>query len=185
MNVAYELLGEGKKLAGRIGTDLWRGLLLGNKVEHLAAELFAYGADKEYLAEHPLLKDYTTDGYGDGIKLHDQRIKPEIVLYGATHIGRDLGAGLRRASIPGLPPTVRNWISIPRTRSFYRRARRSGETSWRTIICPNNRPQMAYGASGVMEKLKKETPQAVNHTRKRRLEARTNQNARNKNRKIR
>lgn len=62
MPVVIELLGEGRKLADAVGCELC-AVLLGDKVEGLTDELFAYGADKVYLADDPELKDYRTDAY--------------------------------------------------------------------------------------------------------------------------
>ena len=90
MPVVIELLGEGRKLADAVGCELC-AVLLGDKVEGLTDELFAYGADKVYLADDPELKDYRTDAYSITIGKAIEEYKPEIVLLGATHIGRDLG----------------------------------------------------------------------------------------------
>ena len=90
MPVVIELLGEGRKLAQQIGTELC-AVLLGENVADLARECIGYGADKVYVADAPELKDYTTDAYTKVIYEAIQQYKPEIVLCGATHIGRDLG----------------------------------------------------------------------------------------------
>ena len=91
MNVALELVGEGHKLSREI-SDKTKvcAVLVGNKVDHLADELFAYGADCVYLLEDELLAQYTTDGYAKAMTDAINEYKPEIVLFGATHIGRDL-----------------------------------------------------------------------------------------------
>ena len=87
---SFELISEGRKLADELGVQLC-GLLLGDNVEGLAKELGGYGADKVILCESPLLKDYTTDGYTKVICDVIEEMKPEIMLIGATNIGRDLG----------------------------------------------------------------------------------------------
>ena len=88
MNVALELVGEGHKLSREI-SDKTKvcAVLVGNKVDHLADELFAYGADCVYLLEDELLAQYTTDGYAKAMTDAINEYKPEIVLFGATHIG--------------------------------------------------------------------------------------------------
>ena len=90
MTTSYELISEGRKLANELGTKLY-GILLGDQVEGLAKELGGYGADGVYVCEHELLKFYTTDGYTKVICDVVEEYKPEIMLIGATNIGRDLG----------------------------------------------------------------------------------------------
>ncbi|MDR0357808.1 MAG: 4Fe-4S binding protein, partial [Clostridiales Family XIII bacterium] len=91
MNVALELIGEGRRLAREIGEDTKVfAVLIGDKVEVLSAECFEYGADGAYIVEDALLGNYTTDGYTKVFTDAIREYKPEIVLFGATHIGRDL-----------------------------------------------------------------------------------------------
>ena len=90
MTTSYELISEGRKLANELGTKLY-GILLGDQGEGLAKELGGYGADGVYVCEHELLKFYTTDGYTKVICDVIEEYKPEIMLIGATNIGRDLG----------------------------------------------------------------------------------------------
>ena len=68
------------------------GILLGDDVDGIAKELGGYGADKVLVCNHPLLKVYTTDAYTKVIcDLVAMEYKPEVMLLGATNIGRDLG----------------------------------------------------------------------------------------------
>ena len=91
MPVALELLGEGRRLSREISEETKVcAVLVGSGTDHLTEELYAYGADTVYQLDHPLLKNYTTDGYTKVITEAIQEYKPEIVLFGATHIGRDL-----------------------------------------------------------------------------------------------
>ncbi len=90
MPTSYELISEGRKLADELGTKLY-GILLGEGIEGIAKELGGYGADGVYVCDHPLLKNYTTDGYTKVICDVIEEHKPEIMLIGATNIGRDLG----------------------------------------------------------------------------------------------
>ncbi len=90
MPTSFELISEGRKLADELGTKLY-GILLGDGIEGLAKELGGYGADGVYVCDHPLLKNYTTDGYTKVICDVIEEYKPEIMLIGATNIGRDLG----------------------------------------------------------------------------------------------
>ena len=94
MSTSYELISEGRKLADERGTKLY-GLLLGDGIEGIAKELGGYGADGVYVCDHPLLKEYTTDAYTKVICDVVEEFKPEVLLIGATNIGRDLGPPLR------------------------------------------------------------------------------------------
>ena len=89
MPTTFELISEGRKLADELGVDLC-GILLGDNVDGIAKELGGYGANKVYVYNSPLLKDYTTDAYTKVITDAVEEIKPEILLFGASNIGRDL-----------------------------------------------------------------------------------------------
>ena len=99
MSTSYELISEGRKLADERGTKLY-GLLLGDGIEGIAQELGGYGADGVYVCDHPLLKEYTTDAYTKVICDVVEEFKPEVLLIGATNIGRDLGPAARPACTP-------------------------------------------------------------------------------------
>ena len=90
MSTSYELISEGRRLANELGTKLY-GLLLGSNIEGIAKDLGGYGADGVYVCDHPLLETYTTDGYTKVICDVIRTYKPEVMLIGATNIGRDLG----------------------------------------------------------------------------------------------
>ena len=90
MSTDFELVSEARKLADELGCEV-TGLLLGDNVEGIAKELGGYGADKVLVCESPLLKDYTTDAYAKVVCDMVNEYKPEVLLIGATNIGRDLG----------------------------------------------------------------------------------------------
>jgi electron transfer flavoprotein alpha subunit len=96
-----ELMSKARYLADTLGVKL-AAVLLGNGVNELADKLFYYGADKVYIAEHPLLKDYQTNSYAKVIHDMIHKHKPQIVLYGATHTGRDLAPRIASATKAGL-----------------------------------------------------------------------------------
>ena len=146
MNVAIELLGEGRKLADEIGTELC-AVLVGSECDDLVDELFAYGAEKVYYANNPELKNYTTDGYTAAVYRAVLKYKPEIVLYGATHIGRDLAPSVAVKCGTGL--TAEETKGLRQTRPAF------GGNLMATIICPNHRPQMSTVRPGVMAKPEK------------------------------
>jgi len=173
MPTVLELLSEGRKLADDLGVDLC-GILLGDQVDHLVSELGGYGADKVYVCESPLLKDYTTDAYAKVICDVTSEQKPEIFLIGATHIGRDLGPRCAARLHTGLCADctaldvdtkkyvrfLRNastlnvdgmkWDETDRNLKMTRPA--FGGHLMATIICPRFRPSMATVRPGVMQK---------------------------------
>ena len=87
---SFELISEGRRLADELGCKLY-ALLLGDNVADSCKEIAGYGADGVILCESPLLKYYTTDGYTKVIVDVVKQMKPEVVIFGATYIGRDLG----------------------------------------------------------------------------------------------
>ena len=88
--ISYQLLSEGRKLANDLGVELC-GVVMGSEVnEDYLKALGGYGADRVYYIDSPLLKDYTTDAYTKVITDAVEEIKPEILLFGASNIGRDL-----------------------------------------------------------------------------------------------
>ena len=89
--ISYQLLSEGRKLANDLGVELC-GVVMGSDLnENYVKALGGYGADRVYYIDSPLLKDYTTDGYAKALCDLVMEKKPEIVLIGATNLGRDLG----------------------------------------------------------------------------------------------
>ena len=89
MPTTFELISEGRKLADELGVELC-GILLGDNVDAIAGELGGYGADKVYVYNSPLLKDFTTDAYTKVIVEAVEEFKPEVLVFGASNIGRDL-----------------------------------------------------------------------------------------------
>ena len=154
MNVAIELLGEGRKLADEIGTELC-AVLVGSECDDLVDELFAYGAEKVYYANNPELKNYTTDGYTAAVYRAILKYKPEVVLYGATHIGRDLAPSVAVKCGTGLTADCTKLDIDPETKGLRQTRPAFGGNLMATIICPNHRPQMSTVRPGVMAKPEK------------------------------
>jgi len=149
--VVIELLGEGKKLANEIGVELC-AVLLGKNVESNAKELICYGANKVYVADSDLLENYTTDGYTKVLSDAINEIKPEVVLYGATHIGRDLAPRIAARVNTGLTADCTKLEIDPEDKKIKQTRPAFGGNLMATIVCPNHRPQMSTVRSGVMEK---------------------------------
>ena len=154
MNVAIELLGEGRKLADEIGTELC-AVLVGSECNDLVDELFAYGAEKVYYANNPELKSYTTDGYTAAVYRAILKYKPEVVLYGATHIGRDLAPSVAVKCGTGLTADCTKLDIDPETKGLRQTRPAFGGNLMATIVCPNHRPQMSTVRPGVMAKPEK------------------------------
>ncbi len=155
MNVAIELLGEGRKLANEIGTELC-AILVGSECDDLVDELFAYGAEKVYYAIAPELKDCTTDGCCTAVCRAILKYKPEIVLYGATHIGRDLAPSIAVKCGTGLTADCTKLDIDPETKELRQTRPAFGGNLMATIICPHHRPQMSTVRPGVMQKPEKQ-----------------------------
>ena len=151
MDVALELLGEGRRLADEIGTTL-SAVLLGENIGDLTQSLIARGADTVYVADDPALASYTTDAYGKVIYEAIQRYKPEIVLLGATHIGRDLGPCLAVKCGTGLTADCTKLEIDPEDKKLMQTRPAFGGNLMATILCPNHRPQMSTVRPGVMQK---------------------------------
>ena len=151
MGVVEELMGEGKKLAHALGVRLC-AVLLGDRVSDLANDLYELGADRVYIAESPLLRDYTTDAYSIVISAMIEEFRPEITLYGATHIGRDLGARIAARINTGLTADCTALEIDPETRLLLQTRPAFGGNLMATITCEKRRPQMATVRPGVMDK---------------------------------
>ena len=151
MPVVIELLGEGKKLANEVGCNLC-AVLCGHHVEGLADQLFEYGADKVYVADHEELATYRTDAYTKVINDAIEEYKPEIVLVGATHIARDLGPCLAVKANTGLTADCTKLEIDPEDKKIKQTRPAFGGNLMATIVCPNHRPQMSTVRPGVMEK---------------------------------
>lgn len=151
MPVVIELLGEGKKLAKEVGCDL-SAILCGYNTDELTSELFEYGADKVYVADAPELEQYTTDAYTKVIYEAIEEYKPETILLGATHIGRDLGPCLAVKSDTGLTADCTKLEIDPEDKKIMQTRPAFGGNLMATIVCPNHRPQMSTVRPGVMDK---------------------------------
>lgn len=150
--VSLELLGEGRKIADKLGVKL-TALLLGDNVRGLADTLGRHGADEILVAENELLKHYTTDGYTKVIcDLANER-KPGILFIGATFIGRDLGPRVAARLSTGLTAdcTVLD-VDVEKADLLATRPAFGGNLM-ATIACPDHRPQMATVRPGVFSKL--------------------------------
>lgn len=151
LNIALELLGEGRKLADKLGVEL-TALLLGHNVGDIAEELIKYGANNILKVDHKLLEVYTTDAYTKVISDLVKERKPEAVLIGATTIGRDLGPRIAGRVGTGLTADCTRLEIDETDRKLLQTRPAFGGNLMATIVCPKNRPQMSTVRPGVMEK---------------------------------
>ncbi len=166
-SIAFELIGKGKDLAEALGTEV-TAVLVGSNVKNLADELAEYGADKVIVVDDPELKEYRTEPYAHALSSVIEKYKPEIMLVGATAIGRDLGPRVSARIHTGLtadctqleigdfpinpiPGKETKHNQLLMTRPAF------GGNIIATIACPDFRPQMATVRPGVMQKREKQT----------------------------
>ena len=148
--VSFELLGKAQELAGALKQDV-SALLLGQQVSGLAKTLIEYGADTVYLAEHKALKDYRTNAYARVIQELVQAHKPNVLLMGATHIGRDLAPRVSRRVEAGLTADCTELSIDPQEGILLQTRPAFGGNVMATIANRYSRPQMATVRPGVME----------------------------------
>ncbi len=164
-SIAFELLGKGKELAAALGTDV-TAVLLGSNVRGLCDKLAEYGADKVILVDDPALETYRTEPYAHALSSVINEYKPEIMLVGATAIGRDLGPTVSARVATGLTAdcTVLEIGDFPLVAAPGKEDEQKhnqllmtrpafGGNTIATIACPDNRPQMATVRPGVMQKI--------------------------------
>jgi electron transfer flavoprotein alpha subunit/NAD-dependent dihydropyrimidine dehydrogenase PreA subunit len=141
-NVALELLCEGRRLADELGEPLC-AMLLGDQVGKVARDLVCFGADKVYLAQSPQLAVFIEDSFTEVITGLIKEHKPNIVLLGATAIGRSLAPRVASRLETGLTADCTGLEIDPETRNLLQTRPAFGGNLMATIVCPNHRPQMA------------------------------------------
>lgn len=158
--ISLELLGKAQEL-GEILSQEVSALLIGENVKNLADELMEFGADRVYLAEGPDLEDYRTGAYSKVICELVEQYKPNILLMGATHIGRDLAPRVSRRVGVGLTADCTE-LTIDSDEKILLQTRPAfGGNVMATIANRYSRPQMATVRPGVMEARKNRKEKAV------------------------
>ena len=153
--VSYELIGKAKELAADLSTDV-TAVLFGFEVKSLANNLAAYGADRIIIVDDPALKEYTTEPYTHAMHEVINKYKPEIVLFGATAVGRDLAPRTSARVKTGLTADCTSLEVDVDTKNLRMTRPAFGGNIMATIMCPDNRPQMATVRPGVMQKVTKD-----------------------------
>ncbi len=151
---SLEILGGGRRIADKLKTML-AAVLFGYDVKNLVKELLAYGADKVYIADDSLLFFYQSEIYSTTLADLIKRYKPEILLIGATVIGRDLAPRVAAKVNTGLTADCVN-LDVNEGRQLLQLVPAFGGNVMATVICPKCRPQMATVRPGVMKSLERD-----------------------------
>lgn len=148
--VVYELLGKGRELADTLGADL-SCIFLGENIARKAQDLISKGADKIYLVDSPLLRDYQDEPYTRVLSTLIREYSPEIVLTGATSIGRSLIPRVAVEIETGLTADCTGLEIEKDSRLLLQTRPAFGGNIMATIVCRNRRPQMATVRHKVMK----------------------------------
>jgi len=146
--VSWELLGVGKGLAESLGVELC-AMVIGDQVEHLCGEAFAHGASKVYLLDAPLYRNYRTEAYVEGCCHLIEKYRPEVILMGATGMGRDLAGAVATRVGTGLTADCTG-LAIDDKRNLMQTRPAFGGNIMATIMCDKFRPQMSTVRPNVM-----------------------------------
>jgi len=146
--VSWELMGKGAELAKKLGVELC-AVVLGDQVAHLCDEAFSYGAQTAYLMDQPVFRHYRTYPYLDALCLLIDKYKPEVILMGATGMGRDLAGAVATRVKTGLTADCTG-LDIDDKRNLMQTRPAFGGNIMATIMCDRFRPQMATVRSHVM-----------------------------------
>ena len=149
-SVALELIGKARDLADALGEKVV-AILAGYNVEPLIQTLFEYGADEVVVTDHPELKDYVTEEYAQAVSQIIDAVRPNIVLFGATTIGRDLAPRLSARLATGLTADCTK-LEISEDKQLMMTRPAFGGNLMATIMCTEHRPQMSTVRPGVMPK---------------------------------
>lgn len=153
--VTIELIGEATKLAKDLNEKVV-AVLIGNGISDKAEMLIQHGADKVIVVDDPILEKYATEPYAKAVTEVIKKFEPEIVLYGASSIGRDLAPRVSARVHTGLTADCTKLEISPETKLLNMTRPAFGGNIMATIVCKNHRPQMATVRPGVMAALPKD-----------------------------
>ncbi|MCJ7855062.1 electron transfer flavoprotein subunit alpha/FixB family protein [Lachnospiraceae bacterium NSJ-143] len=153
--VGVELIGEATKLAGDLGQQVV-AVLLGSGIKDKAEKCIHYGANKVIIVDDPALAEYLTEPYADAVTAVIEKYQPEIFLFGASSIGRDLAPRVSARIHTGLTADCTGLDIDPETKLLRMTRPAFGGNIMATILCKDYRPQMATVRPGVMQALAKD-----------------------------
>lgn len=151
--VSLELIGKARSLAAELNVQVWAALLGGKGIAEKAQTLIHYGADAVVVVEADELEEYLTAPYAKALREVIAKYEPQIVLYGATSIGRDLAPRVSAMSHTGLTADCTKLDVEAETGLLLMTRPAFGGNIMATIVCKNHRPQMATVRPGVMQAL--------------------------------
>ncbi len=169
-NVGLELIGEATRLKADLKDDVY-AVLLGSGIEGEVDKLYHYGADKVILVDHPYLKEYVTEPYTKAVTEIIKKFDPEIMLFGASSIGRDVAPRVASRVKTGLVADTTG-LRMAKTEAELAKEAEMGNTTperallmtrpafggniMATLMCPRTKPQMATVRPGVMKMIEKD-----------------------------
>jgi electron transfer flavoprotein alpha subunit len=153
--VSWELAGKARKLATSLGVPVI-GFLLGSGVKGIAEEAIEYGCDQVHVVDDPLLDHYLSATYGKALSDMCSEVRPEILLIGATHLGRDLAGVVATRLKTGLTADCTGLFIEEETRLLLMTRPTFGGNIMATIFCQHHRPQMSSVRPRVFKKPDKE-----------------------------
>ena len=169
-NVGLELIGEATRLKADLKDDVY-AVLLGSGIEGEVDKIFHYGADKVVLVDDPMLKDYVTEPYTKAVTEIIKKFDPEIMLFGASSIGRDVAPRVASRVRTGLVADTTGLRMAKTQEELDKEAAMGNATPERallmtrpafggnimaTLMCPRTKPQMATVRPGVMKRIDKD-----------------------------
>ncbi|TRW21564.1 electron transfer flavoprotein subunit alpha/FixB family protein [Criibacterium bergeronii] len=154
-NVSLELLGKATQLAQKLNTQV-SAVVVGKGVKELTDTLAHYGAQKIYTVNDDRLEKYQTEPYTKAVYEVVEFAKPEVVLFGATSIGRDLAPRVSARVHTGLTADCTGLDIEEETNLLLMTRPAFGGNIMATIICTDYRPQMSTVRPGVMQKLEED-----------------------------
>lgn len=170
-NVGLELIGESTRLKEDLKDEVV-AVLLGHEIEGQVDKLFHYGADKVILVDSPYLKEYVTEPYTKAVAAIVNKFDPEIMLFGASSIGRDVAPRVASRVKTGLVADTTGLRMAKTEEEFAKEAAMGcadptrallmtrpafGGNIMATLMCPRTKPQMATVRPGVMKRIDKDT----------------------------
>lgn len=149
-NVAYELIGIATEIAAKTGEKVC-AILLGHNIKAQADMLIAYGADEVFVADDKEFGSYLTEQYAQAVEQIVKEQQPNIMLFGATSIGRDLAPRLSARLRTGLTADCTK-LEADEAGNLFATRPAFGGNLFATIVCPDHKPQMSTVRPGVMKK---------------------------------
>ncbi|MDR2191668.1 MAG: electron transfer flavoprotein subunit alpha [Endomicrobium sp.] len=141
-SVVYELLNEGRRLADKLNVSL-SAVLIGDNIKNKSQELINRGADKVYVFDNPIFIEFQDDSYTSVLTKLIEKEKPEIILMGATNIGRSFASRVAARIGSGLTADCTSLEIDENTRNILQTRPAFGGNIMATILTPNHRPQMS------------------------------------------